>query len=84
MKDVKYAIKGVCPKTVEFSISEEETVHNIRFSGGCPGNLTAIQTLCEGKTVDELYNMLNGITCGPRSTSCSDQLVQALKNSVSN
>jgi uncharacterized protein (TIGR03905 family) len=30
--------------------------------------------------IDEAINKLQGITCGPRQTSCPDQISQALKS----
>ncbi len=72
-------LNGVCPAMVEFSISDNKTVHEIKFLGGCSGNLQAVSALCEGKTVTELHTMLNGIKCGPRPTSCSNELVNIIK-----
>ncbi len=83
MKKYSKQLKGVCPSTVEFSVAENGTVHNITFLGGCNGNLQALSRLCEGRKIDELDTMLSGITCGPRSTSCSNELVKFLKSTAS-
>lgn len=76
MKHV-YKPKGVCSSLVEFDL-DGNIVSNISFRGGCNGNLKAISALAEGMTVDHLKERLQGITCGFKSTSCSDQFVQAL------
>ena len=70
--------KGVCAYSINFEI-EGDTVKNISFDGGCNGNLKAISKAVDGKTVDEIYNLFSGITCGYKETSCSDQLAKAVK-----
>jgi len=76
MKHV-FSPKGVCPTSLEFEL-DGDVVRNISFRGGCNGNLKAIAALAEGLTVDQVKERLLGITCGFKSTSCSDQLAQAL------
>lgn len=83
MKKYTKSLQGVCPQAVEFSVSEDNTVHNINFLGGCNGNLQAVSKLCEGKKIDELDAILSGITCGPRATSCSNELIKHLKTTTS-
>ncbi len=83
MKKYIKQLYGVCPKAVEFSVSEDNTIHDISFLGGCNGNLQAVSILCEGKKIDELDAMLSGITCGPRPTSCSNELVKIIKTTTS-
>ena len=72
-----FSPKGVCSSKVEFDL-EGDIVRNIRFEGGCNGNLKAITALADGMTVDQLKDKLLGITCGFKGTSCSDQLAHAL------
>lgn len=72
-----FSPKGVCSSRVEFDL-EGDVVRNIRFEGGCNGNLKAISALADGMTVDQLKDKLLGITCGFKGTSCSDQLAHAL------
>ena len=47
-------------------------------SGGCNGNLKGISKLIDGMDVDEVIEKTRGISCGPRPTSCPDQLANAL------
>jgi uncharacterized protein (TIGR03905 family) len=58
---------------------EDGKVKNVEFLGGCNGNLKGISALIEGMSVEEVISRVEGITCGMKSTSCPDQLAQALK-----
>ena len=73
-----YNPKGVCPMKIEFDLNGD-VVRNIRFLGGCDGNLKAISKLCDGMTVDEIERKLRGNTCGRKPTSCADQLARAVR-----
>ena len=75
--------QGVCSRKIELDV-EDERVHNICYIGGCNGNLKALGALAEGMTVDEVIARLDGITCGDKSTSCSDQLARNLKAALKN
>ena len=54
-------------------------IKNVRFTGGCDGNLKAIPRLVEGMTVEEVEKRISGIHCGMKNTSCGDQLAKALR-----
>ena len=69
---------GTCSQLITFDLNENK-LSNIKFYGGCDGNLKAISTLVDGWTVEEIESKLTGIHCGPRSTSCGDQLAQAVR-----
>ena len=58
---------------------EDNKVSNVQFFGGCNGNLKGIGSLVEGMNIDEVIARVEGIKCGMKSTSCPDQLAQALK-----
>lgn len=77
----EYIPKGVCPMMLEFEL-DGDVVHNIKFQGGCNGNLKAISTLVEGWTVDQITGKLAGNTCGFKKTSCADQLCLALNKAL--
>ncbi|MCI8648097.1 MAG: TIGR03905 family TSCPD domain-containing protein [Firmicutes bacterium] len=76
-----YIPRGVCSTKVDFEL-DGNIVKNVHFSGGCNGNLKAISALVEGMPVEEVTKKLSGITCGMKSTSCTDQLSAALKQAV--
>ena len=73
-----YQTKGTCSREILFEV-EDGIVKNVQFIGGCNGNLKGIGSLVEGMTLEDVITRLEGTTCGPKSTSCPDQLAQALK-----
>ena len=78
METITYLPQGVCSKHMEIDL-EGEVIQEVRVKGGCNGNLKGICSLLVGMTREEAIRRLEGIHCGPRSTSCPDQLAQALK-----
>lgn len=73
----EYKTKGTCSQMIYFDL-EDGKVKNVQFLGGCNGNLKGIGALVEGMDIDEAISRLQGITCGNKTTSCPDQLAQAL------
>ena len=77
---MKYKTKGVCSQEISFEIDEKtNTVTALSFVGGCDGNASGISKLVVGMNVDDVIQRLEGVTCGPRKTSCPDQLAKALR-----
>ena len=72
-----YRPRGVCPMEINFDLNGN-VVRNIKFTGGCNGNLKAISKLVDGWKADEIISKLAGNTCGFKQTSCADQLSLAL------
>ena len=70
--------KGTCSRSILFDV-EDGKLKNVQYIGGCNGNLKGISALVEGMDIDEVIARLEGTTCGMKSTSCPDQLAQALK-----
>lgn len=70
--------RGVCSREIHIEL-EGDTIKHVDFVGGCNGNLKAVSKLIEGQTVDQVAAVLEGNTCGRRSTSCADQLVKGLR-----
>ena len=75
----EYQTKGTCSRSIMFDV-ENGKVTNVQFIGGCNGNLKGIGALVEGMNIDEVIKRVEGVTCGMKSTSCPDQLAQALKS----
>lgn len=73
-----YEPKGICAIGIDFDVVDGK-VSNVLFTRGCDGNHKGITALIEGMKVEEAIERLSGITCGPRPTSCPDQLAEALK-----
>ena len=78
MAKMRYITRGTCARAVNVEI-ENGIVKSVEFEGGCSGNTKGVATLVEGMEVDIAIDKLSGITCGFKSTSCPDQLAQALK-----
>lgn len=72
-----YSTKGTCSRQILFDVDENNKMHNVRFIGGCGGNLQGIARLVEGKDIDEVESLLVGIRCRG-NTSCPDQLSKAV------
>lgn len=76
-KHIEYATSGTCSRTIIIDV-EDDVIVNCKFVGGCPGNTQGVAALVKGRNVDEVIEIVKGIKCGPRSTSCPDQLSKAL------
>lgn len=73
-----YNTRGTCSRKILFDI-EDGIIKEVSFVGGCMGNTQGVAKLAQGRPVDEIINILEGIDCGGRGTSCPDQLAKALK-----
>ncbi len=72
-----YINQGTCSRQILFDVSSDNKVTGVKFIGGCSGNLQGISRLVEGKDIDEVISLLQGIKC-KGNTSCPDQLAKAL------
>lgn len=72
-----YRTNGTCSRQIYFEVDENNKLHNVKFIGGCNGNLQGISRLVEGKDIDEVQNTLAGVICR-NNTSCPDQLSKAI------
>ena len=77
-----YKTKGICAQEIEFELTDDKKVHNVKFIGGCSGNTQGIASLVEGMSAEEVIKRLEGIKCGRKPTSCPDQLTLALKQAL--
>ena len=78
---VNYKTRGVCSRQIDIEV-EDGIVKDVRFIGGCNGNTQGVAALVKGRKVEEVVNLLEGIDCGGRGTSCPDQLAKALKETL--
>lgn len=79
MKQYTYTTKGTCSRAIEITVNDESIIESVKFIGGCSGNTQGVAALVKGMSVEEAISRLSGIKCGPRPTSCPDQLATALK-----
>lgn len=73
-----YKTSGTCSVQISFDINGD-VISNIKFMGGCPGNLNALSKLLDGQTVSYIEEKLLSNMCGGRGTSCADQLAKAVR-----
>lgn len=79
MKAFDYQTKGVCSRGIHIEVDDDNVVTSVRFTGGCSGNTQGVARLAEGRSVDDVIEVLKGIRCGMKTTSCPDQLACALQ-----
>ena len=70
---------GVCAKQILFDVTDG-VIHDVQFVKGCPGSLSALSKLLEGKNIEEVISLLKGTLCGKKDTSCPDRLAEALED----
>lgn len=76
-KIIEYRTQGTCCQLIQVALKDEKIV-DAQFFGGCNGNLKGIRSLIIGMNINEVIERLDGITCGPKTTSCPDQLAKCL------
>ncbi len=79
----EYIPKGVCSRKFVFEI-EDNIIKNLEVSGGCQGNLSGISKILRGMNINDVIKAFEGTTCGPKKTSCPDQIAVALKEFAAN
>ena len=80
MQHMDFKPHGVCSRTIHIDLSDDgQTIEGVSFDGGCNGNLKAISKLVKDMPVEKVVELLQGNTCGPRKTSCADQLTIGLR-----
>lgn len=82
MKHYTYYTHGTCSVQIDFDVDDENRLHNVQYLGGCDGNLQGIGRLVEGMPCNDVIDRLEGIRCGFKTTSCPDQLCQALRQII--
>ena len=74
----EYIPKGVCSMKMIFEI-DGCIIKSLEIIGGCPGNTAGVALLVRERNIDEVINMLKGIPCRGKGTSCPDQISAALE-----
>ena len=78
---MRYQTHGVCSASIDVEL-KDGVIDSVQFTGGCNGNLQGISALVKGMTPQAAISRLRGIRCGFKSTSCPDQLAQALESMI--
>ena len=82
MKGYVFSPQGVCSQKIYFKVDDEKRIHELKFEGGCNGNLQGVSRLVEGMKGEDAIAKLRGIKCGFKSTSCPDQLSYAIEEAM--
>ena len=84
MYALDFTPSSVCPRNIHVEVSDDgSTIENVAFFGGCNGNTKAVAKLVQGKSVDDIVDLLAGNLCANRGTSCADQMTIALRQAQS-
>ena len=63
----EYHTEGTCARNIILEM-DGDIIKNVQFIGGC-----------NGQKAQDVIERVKGIQCGPKSTSCPDQLAHALE-----
>ena len=77
-QSLEYRTKGTCATRILITL-QDDRIESVQFVGGCSGNTQGIAALVQGMKAQDAIAKLRGIRCGFKSTSCPDQLAQALE-----
>lgn len=78
MKTIAYKTTGTCSRFIELS-GDNGVITDVKFYGGCDGNLQGISSLVKGMRYEDVISRLKGISCNGKPTSCPDQLCRAIE-----
>lgn len=81
-KSFRYPNHGTCSRETLITLNEDHTIESIQVMGGCNGNLKGISSLLQGMKAEDAIARMEGTTCGPRPTSCPDQIAQNLRRAL--
>ena len=76
-----YLPRGVCSRRMDVEL-ENGAIKSVEITGGCDGNLKGISRLVAGMDAEKAIELLRGIRCGFKETSCPDQLARALEEAL--
>ncbi len=82
MKTIEYKTKGTCSRAIKLVLNDNNIIEKAEFVGGCNGNTKGIAQLVVGMKAEDVIARLKGTCCGPRPTSCPDQLATALEEAL--
>ena len=72
-----YNVENYIDKCLKSLVNQ--TIKDFEIIGGCSGNLQGIKKLILNRDINEIIDLLQGIKCGFKETSCPDQIAQSLR-----
>lgn len=76
-----YRTKGTCSREIVVDL-DNDIVRSVKFIGGCDGNAKGICSLVQGMKAEDVIARCKGIRCGFKTTSCPDQLAEAISQAL--
>ena len=74
--------QGTCSRMTKIELAPDHTIQSVEVVGGCNGNLKGIPSLPKGMKAEDAIPRMEGVTCGPKPTSCPDQIAKNLKKAL--
>ena len=74
-KSFSFPNVGTCSKQTNIVLNDDHTIESVEVIGGCNG-------LLKGMKAEDAIARMEGTTCGPRPTSCPDQIAKNLKKAL--
>ncbi len=69
--------ESVCSDKILVEVNGD-AIESVEFEGGCEGNGRALGRLLKGMPVEKAIQLLSGVDCEGKGTSCADQLAKGL------
>ena len=82
MNTFTFPNQGTCSRMTRIELADDHTIESIEVVGGCNGNLKGIACLLKGMKAEEAIARMEGVTCGPKPTSCPDQIAKNLRRAL--
>lgn len=78
-KTYTHICKRTCSRSVTITFNENNIIEDVKFLGGCHGNTQGVAKLCIGRSLQEIHDILRGIDCNGRGTSCPNELALGIE-----
>lgn len=78
MRKIVIVPTSVCCDRILVSVNEDNIIKEVHFDGGCDGNGKALARLLTDMPVSRAADLLKGVECDGKGTSCADQLALGL------
>lgn len=78
-KTYTHICKRTCSRSVTITFNENNIIEEVKFLGGCHGNTQGVAKLCIGRPLQEVHDILRGIDCNGRGTSCPNELALGIE-----
>lgn len=77
MEKIVIIPENVCADRIFVEI-DNGVIGDVEFEGGCEGNGKALARLLRGMPAEKAVELLRGVDCEGKGTSCADQFAKGL------